>query len=186
MGWITRLAIDLHRHLAGQRFEAKLASNEIDFADSGISKAALSDALERLMAARKLLLELTDVFRKFGSTNVGEADDYQYLQQLLDQALGQPVMCCCVPCAHLLYRSVVCCLCIAQLGRQTFSMPCHQNKMMNRRGLAVPRVSSESERGARPQTIKSPRPSVLVAQANHCCSTVDFTRTLHVSFTLHQ
>jgi hypothetical protein len=89
-GWITRLIIDLHRHLAGQRYEeGKLASNEIDFADSGLPKAALSDALERLLAARKLLLELTAVFRKFGSTNVGETDDYEHLQQLLDAALGQ-------------------------------------------------------------------------------------------------
>jgi hypothetical protein len=89
MGWITRLIIDLHRRLAGQRFESKLASNEIDFAESGIPKAALSDALERLLAARKMLLELTGVFRKFGSQNIGEADDYEYLQLLFEAALGQ-------------------------------------------------------------------------------------------------
>jgi hypothetical protein len=89
MGWITRLIIDLHRHLAGQRFESKLASNEIDFGDSGAPKAALVNALEQLLGARKLLLELTAVFRKFGSQNIGEADDYEYLQLLFEAALGQ-------------------------------------------------------------------------------------------------
>jgi hypothetical protein len=159
MGWITRLIIDLHRHLAGQRFEGKLASNEIDFAESGIPKAALSDALNRLLAARKLLFELTGVFRKFGSTDVGEADDYEYLQQLLDAALGEPVVHC--------YLDVACLTSLfvrVQLGRQMSSTPCYQKNLTNRRALvlvlAVPTVS-EKERGPRPWLEQSPRASEL-------------------------
>jgi hypothetical protein len=162
MGWISRLIIDLHRHLAGQRFEAKIASNEIDFAESGIPKAALSDALKRLLAARKMLLELTGVFRKFGSTDVGEADDYGYLQQLLDQALGQPFVRRYFGCACSLIFLFV----RAQLDQQMSSTRCHQKKLTIRRALVlvlalVAPTVSERERGARLQLEQSPKASEL-------------------------
>ncbi len=80
--------IDLHRHLSGQRFEDELAANEIDFAGSELSRSMLADALKQLSTCRQLLLELTTVFRRLGSENIGEPDDYAYLQKLLDSAVG--------------------------------------------------------------------------------------------------
>ncbi len=145
--------IDLHRHLSGQRFEDELAANEIDFAGSELSRSMLADALKQLSTCRQLLLELTTVFRRLGSENIGEPDDYAYLQKLLDSALGKSLR---WPETSHCGLTMGCVLCIVQPAPAKNSTICHltltKRTALRRVGVQEPASGQEESKSKRAKT----------------------------------